>query len=77
LEKLPEGKTALGYGFEEATIVGLKAPGFKEFWKSGLKTVIDMWFVILPVVMSIGTLATMIANYTPVFSIIGQPFIPI
>ena len=27
--------------------------------------------------MSIGTLATMIANYTPVFSIIGQPFIPI
>ena len=23
--------------FEEATIVGLKAPGFKEFWKSGLK----------------------------------------
>ena len=37
LEKLPEGKTALGYGFEEATIVGLKAPGFKEFWKSGLK----------------------------------------
>ena len=55
----------------------MKAPGFKEFWKSGLKTVIDMWFVILPVVMSIGTLATMIANYTPVFSIIGQPFIPI
>jgi hypothetical protein len=35
-------KSALGYGFEEATIVGLKAPGFKEFWKSGLKTVIDI-----------------------------------
>ncbi|MFY0498951.1 YjiH family protein, partial [Staphylococcus haemolyticus] len=69
LEKLHEGKTSLGYGFEEATIVGLKAQGFKEFWKSGLKTVIDMWIVILPVVMSIGTLATMIANYKPLFSI--------
>ena len=34
-----------------------------------------MWFVILPVVMSIGTIATIIANYTPVFEIIGKPFI--
>lgn len=77
LEKLPEGKTALAHGFDEATIVGLKAPGVKEFFKTGIKTVIDMWFVILPVVMSIGTIATIIANYTPVFEIIGKPFIPI
>ncbi|PNZ69074.1 YjiH family protein [Staphylococcus croceilyticus] len=77
LEKLPEGKSALRHGFDEATIVGLKAPGFKEFMTSGCKTVIDMWFVILPVVMSIGTLATIIANYTPVFEIVGKPFIPI
>ncbi|MGW9856008.1 nucleoside recognition membrane protein YjiH [Staphylococcus hominis] len=76
-EKLPEGKTALSHGFDEATIVGLKAPGVKEFFKTGIKTVIDMWFVILPVVMSIGTLATMVANYTPIFEIIGKPFIPI
>ena len=27
-----------------------------------------MWFVILPVVMSIGTIATIIANYTPFLS---------
>lgn len=77
LEKLPEGTSALKYGFEEATEVGYKAPGFKEFMQSGFKTVIDMWFVILPVVMSIGTLATMIANYTPLFEIVGKPFIPI
>ena len=32
LEKLPEGKTALAHGFDEATIVGLKAPGVKEFY---------------------------------------------
>ena len=36
-----------------------------------------MWFVILPVVMSIGTIATIIANYTPVFEIIGKPFVPV
>ena len=37
LEKLPEGKTALAHGFDEATIVGLKAPGVKEFFKRELK----------------------------------------
>ncbi len=75
-EKLPEGKTALGHGFDMATEKGIKAPGFALFFKSGFKTVVDMWFVILPVVMSIGTLATIIATYTPVFAIIGKPFVP-
>ena len=59
-----------------ATEVGIKAPGLKRLFKSGFKTVIDMWFVILPVVMSIGTIATIIANYTPLFEYIGKPFVP-
>lgn len=75
-EQLPEGKTAIGHGFDMATEVGIKAPGLKDFFKSGFKTVIDMWFVILPVVMSIGTIATIIANYTPLFEYIGKPFVP-
>ncbi|WP_437272530.1 YjiH family protein [Staphylococcus succinus] len=75
-EKLPENKTALGHGFDMATETGIKAPGFKAFFASGFKTVIDMWFVILPVVMSIGTIATIVANYTPLFAIIGKPFVP-
>lgn len=75
-EKLPEGKTALKHGFDMATETGIKAPGFVSFFKAGFKTVIDMWFVILPIVMSIGTLATIIATYTPFFEIIGKPFVP-
>lgn len=75
-EKLPDNKTALGHGFDMATETGINAPGFKSFFKSGFKTMIDMWFVILPVVMSVGTLATIIATYTPLFAIIGKPFVP-
>ncbi|ATH59542.1 hypothetical protein BJG89_04230 [Staphylococcus nepalensis] len=75
-EKLPDNKTALSHGFDMATETGIKAPGFKAFFKSGFKTVMDMWFVILPVVMSVGTLATIIATYTPIFAIIGKPFVP-
>lgn len=75
-EKLPEGKSAFRHGFDQATEQGIKAPGIVDFFKSGFKTVVDMWFVILPVVMSIGTIATIIANYTPIFTVIGKPFIP-
>ncbi|MCI2952317.1 YjiH family protein [Staphylococcus capitis] len=76
-EQLPEGKAALRHGYDMATEVGIKAPGFKKFFISGFKTVVDMWFVILPVVMSIGTIATIIANYTPIFEVIGKPFVPL
>ncbi|MCM3295950.1 YjiH family protein [Staphylococcus capitis] len=76
-EQLPEGKTALRHGYDMATEVGIKAPGFKKFFISGFKTVVDMWFVILPVVVSIGTIATIIANYTPIFEVIGKPFVPL
>ncbi|MFK3993599.1 YjiH family protein [Staphylococcus capitis] len=76
-EQLPEGKTALRHGYDMATEVGIKAPGFKKCFISGFKTVVDMWFVNLPVVMSIGTIATIIANYTPIFEVIGKPFVPL
>lgn len=43
----------------------------------GLKNVIDMWLCVIPVVMSIGTLALILATYTPLFQILGVPFTPI
>ena len=75
--QIKKKKTALRHGYDMATEVGIKAPGFKKFFISGFKTVVDMWFVILPVVMSIGTIATIIANYTPIFEVIGKPFVPL
>ena len=36
-----------------------------------------MWLAVLPVVMAIGTLATIVAEYTPLFSILGAPFVPL
>ena len=35
-----------------------------------------MVFGVLPVVMGLGTIALVIAEYTSVFSLLGQPFIP-
>lgn len=36
-----------------------------------------MWIGVLPVVMAMGTLALMIAEYTPIFQWLGVPFIPL
>ena len=36
-----------------------------------------MWFGTLPVILAMGTIALIIAEYTPVFSILGIPFIPL
>ncbi|MEW9051768.1 MAG: YjiH family protein [Neobacillus sp.] len=45
--------------------------------KEGLGNVLDMWMGVLPIVMAIGTTALVIAEYTPVFTILGKPFEPI
>ena len=43
----------------------------------GIKNVLDMWMGVIPVVMAIGTLALIIAEYTPIFKILGLPFTPL
>ena len=43
----------------------------------GTLNVIDMWFGVIPVVMAVGTFALIIAEYTPLFQILGTPFIPL
>lgn len=40
-------------------------------------SVLEMWFGVLPVIMAFGTIALIIAEFTPIFSWLGMPFIPI
>lgn len=43
----------------------------------GFKNVLDMWLGVIPIVMAVGTLALILATYTPIFKIMGLPFTPI
>jgi len=49
------------------------APGIRAFFKEGLENVFEMWFGTLPVILAIGTIALVVAEYTPVFRILGFP----
>ena len=51
--------------------------GVGQFIENGLKNAVGMWFGVLPTVMAIGTLALLLANNTPIFEILGKPFMPL
>ena len=76
-EDIPDGKTPAQYGMQLALKKAENAPGIKAFFKEGLENVFEMWFGTLPVILAIGTIALIIAEFTPVFKILGIPFIPI
>lgn len=54
-----------------------KNKSFKDFFLAGIRNILDMWMGVAPIVMALGTLALIIAEYTPVFQWLGMPFIPL
>lgn len=76
-EDIPDGMTPARYGLKLALEKAERAPGIKAFFKEGLENVFEMWFGTLPVILAMGTVALIIAEYTPVFRILGLPFIPV
>ncbi|MCW8329484.1 YjiH family protein [Photobacterium sp. SDRW27] len=75
-EAVPAGKTVVGFGLEQALSKASEVKSLRSVVAEGVKNAVDMIFGVLPVVMAIGTVALVIAEHTPVFSILGQPFIP-
>ena len=74
-EDIPEGMSAGKYGLKLALEKAEKAPGVKGFLAEGFENVFEMWFGTLPVIIALGTVALIIAEYTPIFRILGIPFI--
>ncbi|WP_022942835.1 YjiH family protein [Psychromonas hadalis] len=76
-ELTPKGHNVFSWGIEQALLKASNSTDFKNTFKDGLKNVIDMVFGVLPVVMAMGTIALIIAEYTPIFGYLGYPFIPL
>ena len=76
-EDIPEGMSAAKYGLKLALKKADAAPGWKGFVKEGVDNVLEMWFGTLPVILAMGTIALVIAEFTPIFRILGMPFIPL
>lgn len=64
---------ALSHGLHRAS----QAQGLQATVKEGLESVADMLLGVLPVIMAVGTVALMLAEYTPLFQWLGVPFVPL
>lgn len=77
-EDIPsEYKNSREYGMALAMKRVADHQGIGQFIENGLKNAVGMWFGVLPTVMAIGTLALLLANNTPIFEILGKPFLPL
>ncbi|WP_035289242.1 YjiH family protein [Clostridium sp. KNHs214] len=76
-EVIPEGYSALNWGFEQAIEKSQKNTNVRKFLTDGFKNVFDMWLGVTPIVMAMGTIALILAEYTPIFKWLGMPFIPL
>ncbi|MDA0117678.1 YjiH family protein [Vibrio sp. T11.5] len=75
-DAVPAGHTSVSWGMELALAKASQVKSFKDVFGEGVRNAVDMVFGVLPVVMGLGTIALVIAEYTSVFSFLGQPFIP-
>ncbi|MFI3226832.1 MAG: YjiH family protein [Clostridia bacterium] len=76
-EEIPQGYTTFSYGLKLGIDKAKNAPNLKNFLKEGLLNVIEMWLGVLPIILGLGTITLIIAEYTPILQILGLPFIPI
>ncbi|MED1605196.1 YjiH family protein [Cytobacillus kochii] len=76
-EAIPKGYTPISWGIELALNKARKSRDVKAFFIDGFKNILDMWMGVAPIVMALGTVALILAEYTPIFTWIGMPFIPV
>ncbi|KAA0564667.1 YjiH family protein [Bacillus sp. CH30_1T] len=74
---IPSDFSVVKWGFHQAVTKAKKNNGPVSVVKEGVQNVLDMWLGVLPIVMAIGTVALVIADYTPLFTYLGKPFEPI
>ncbi|WP_294349422.1 YjiH family protein [uncultured Clostridium sp.] len=76
-DAIPDGHTTFSFGLEKALERAESNEGINGFLRDGFMNILDMWIGVLPIVMSMGGIALIIAEYTSFFQILGAPFIPL
>ena len=54
-----------------------QAPGLKRWFQSAIHNLFDIWFGLMPPLVGIGTLGLVVAEFTPLFTWLSYPLIPL
>lgn len=63
------------FALEKAMVRAENAPSLSVILLQGIKGTVDMYIALLPLVMAWGTIALIVANFTPVFQYISFPLV--
>lgn len=76
-EVIPAGSSSFSHGLNQAIKKAKGQDLVKVVFVDGFKNVLDMWLAVIPIVMAVGMIALVVAEYTPLFKILGLPFYPV
>lgn len=76
-EEVPAGKSSLLWGVERAINQAKSVSNIRQVLKSGFANVLDIWLGLIPLVMALGTLALMVAEFTALFQWLSVPLVPL
>jgi nucleoside recognition membrane protein YjiH len=74
-ELIPEDENVFSFALSKALYRAENAPSLNLIIKNGFKTVVDMYLALLPLVMAWGTIALIVAEFTPIFTWISFPVV--
>ena len=65
-EAIPPTSSSFAHGLDLAIEKAKEQDLVKVVFVDGFKNVLDMWLAVIPIVMAVGTIALVIAEYTPI-----------
>ena len=77
MEDVPEGVSRFQWGLQNAMKKADAMESAGMFFKKGFNTVANVWFDMCPMVMVIATAGLILAEFTPIFTWISAPLVPV
>ena len=76
-DKPDTGTSLFKWALIQAVNKAQTAPNLKTLLKNAFINLLDIWFSLLPSVVAIGTIVLALTEFTPIFTILTKPLVPI
>jgi nucleoside recognition membrane protein YjiH len=76
-EEAPSGAGVVRAALEKAKARARNAPGPRTLLRGSLMNIADLFLTLMPMVMAIGTAALVVAEFTPLFTWLSYPMVPV
>lgn len=72
-----QGEGIFSHAFKAAILRAEHAPNVREYMKSASVNLLDIWFGLLPSVLTVGLIGLCLVEYTSLFTYLSMPLVPV